>query len=69
MACSRQNTGVGSQPFLSPGDLSDPGVECRSPALQADSLLSEPTGMGVKRYLSPLVCFLQSDYEFLFIYI
>ena len=29
-------------PFLSPGDLSDPGIEPGSPALQADSLLSEP---------------------------
>ena len=27
---------------LSPGDLSDPGIEPRSPALQADSLPSEP---------------------------
>ena len=25
-------------PFPSPGDLSDPGIELRSPALQADSL-------------------------------
>ena len=29
-------------PFPSPGDLPDPGVERRSPTLQADSLLSEP---------------------------
>jgi len=29
-------------PFPSPGDLPDPGVETRSPALQADSLLMEP---------------------------
>ena len=29
------------QPFPSPGDLPDPGVEHWSPALQADSLLSE----------------------------
>ena len=29
-------------PFPSPGDLSNPGIEPRSPALQADSLLSEP---------------------------
>ena len=29
-------------PFLSPGDLSDPGIEPGFPALQADSLLSEP---------------------------
>ena len=28
-------------PFPSPGDLPDPGIESRSPALQADSLLSE----------------------------
>ena len=29
-------------PFPSPGDLPDPGIEPGSPALQADSLLSEP---------------------------
>ena len=29
-------------PFLSLGDLPDPGIEPRSPALQADSLPSEP---------------------------
>ena len=28
-------------PFPSPGDLPDPGMESRSPALQADSFLSE----------------------------
>jgi len=28
-------------PFTSPGDLSNPGIEPGSPALQADSLLSE----------------------------
>ena len=32
------------QPFLSPGDLSNSGIEPRSPALQADSLPSEPPG-------------------------
>ena len=31
-------------PFLSPGDLPNPGVKPRSPALQAESLLSEPPG-------------------------
>ena len=31
-------------PFPSLGDLSNPGIEPRSPTLQADSLLSEPTG-------------------------
>ena len=29
-------------PVSSPGDLSDPGIELVTPALQADSLLSEP---------------------------
>ena len=31
-------------PFPSPGDLPDPEIELRSPALQADSLPSEPPG-------------------------
>ena len=31
-------------PFLPPGDLSDPGIEAGAPALQADSLLPEPSG-------------------------
>ena len=46
-----QNTGLGSL-ALTPGDLPDPGIKSRSPALQADSLPAEPqvkpksTGMG-----------------------
>ena len=35
---------IGGLPFPSPGDLSNPGIEPRSPALQADSLLSEAPG-------------------------
>ena len=31
-------------PFPSPGDLPDPGIKPESPALQADSLPSEPPG-------------------------
>ena len=31
-------------PFPSPGDLPDPGIEPRSPALQADALSYEPPG-------------------------
>ena len=31
-------------PFSSPGDLPNPGIEPMSPALQADSLPSEPPG-------------------------
>ena len=33
-------------PFPSPGDLPDPGIAPRSPALQTDSLPSEPPGKG-----------------------
>ena len=38
-----QNTGVGSL-LPSPGNLPNPGVEPRSPALQADSLPAEQQG-------------------------
>ena len=31
-------------PFPPPGDLPNPGIELRSPALQADTLPSEPPG-------------------------
>ena len=38
-----KNTEVGCYVLLQ-GNLSNPGIESRSPALQADSLLSEPRG-------------------------
>ena len=34
-------------PFPSPGDLPDPGIEAGSPALQADTLPSEPPGKAI----------------------
>ena len=43
MGVSRQEHWSGL-PFPSPGDLPDPGIEHRSPALQAGSLPSEPLG-------------------------
>ena len=43
MGFSRQEYWNG-WPFPSPGDLPDPGIEPRSPALQADALTSEPPG-------------------------
>ena len=43
MEFSRQEYSSGL-PFSSPGDLPDPGIEPKSPALQADSLPSEPAG-------------------------
>ena len=36
-------------PFPPPGDLPDPGIEPRSPALQADALLSELLGKPIVR--------------------
>ena len=41
MGFSRQEYWSGLS-FASPGDLPDPGIEPRSPALQADALTSEP---------------------------
>ena len=43
MGFSRQEYWSGL-PFPSPGDLPNPGVEPRSPALEADALTSEPPG-------------------------
>ena len=43
MGFSRQEHWSGL-PFPSPGDLPDPGIKPSSPALQVDSLLSEPPG-------------------------
>ena len=43
MGFSRQECWSGL-PFPSPGDLSNPGIEPRSPALRADALPSEPPG-------------------------
>ena len=43
-------------PFPSPGDLPDPGIEPKSPTLQADTLTSEPHAAihGVTKNRSPL---------------
>ena len=43
MEFSRQGYWSGL-PFPSPGDLPNPGIKPRSPALQADALPSEPLG-------------------------
>ena len=51
MGFSRQERWSGV-PFPSPGDLPDPGIEPRSPALQADALTSEPpVELGVPHFL------------------
>ena len=46
MGFSRQEYWSGL-PFPSPGNFPNPGIEPRSPALQADTLLSEPSGKRV----------------------
>ena len=48
MGFSRQEYWSGL-PFPSPGDLPDPGIKPRSPALQADALTSEPPGKPIER--------------------
>ena len=45
MGCPRQAYWSGL-PFPSPGDLPRPGIKPESPALQANSLLTEPPGKG-----------------------
>ena len=47
MEFSRQEYRSGL-PCPSPGDLPDPGIKPGSPAWQADSLSSEPSGKGVQ---------------------
>ena len=47
MGFSRQEYWSGL-PFPPPGDLPDPGIEPRSPALQADSLQAELPGKPMK---------------------
>ena len=49
-----KSTGVGV-PLPSPGDLPDPGIEPRSPALQADALPSELKGLAVQGTLKSLL--------------
>ena len=41
-------------PFPSPGDLPNPGIEPRSPALQAEALTSEPPGIPSMKSGRPL---------------
>ena len=53
MEFSRQERWSGL-PFSSPGDLLDPGIKPTSPALQVDSLLSEPPGKIWERNTSRL---------------
>ena len=59
MGFSRQEYWSGL-PFPSPGDLHDPGIKPRAPALQADSLPSEPLG---KPYVFLILRYKESNSE------
>ena len=52
MGFSRQEYSCGL-PFPSPGDLPNPGIKPRSPALQADALPSEPPLLEKSGELAP----------------
>ena len=55
-------------PFPSPGDLPNPGIEPRSPVLQADSLPAEPQGkpkLGYTNTQKSQASFLLTSFPFL----
>ena len=54
MGFSRQEYWSGL-PFPSPGDLPKPGIEHKSPALRADALTSEPSGMPFRPFKLELI--------------
>ena len=73
MEFSRQEYWSGL-PFPSPGDLLNPGIEPGSPALWADTLLSEPPGnpsLGMPNFRSSFHLFLStkncSELKFFFL--
>ena len=53
MGFSRQEYWCGL-PFPSPGDLPDPGIEPRSPTMQADALTSAPPGKPLNKRIQSL---------------
>ena len=58
MEFSRQKYRSGL-PFPSPGDLPNPGIESRSPALQEDSLPSNPPGKAMNTEVGNLSLLLE----------
>jgi len=58
MGFSRQEYWSGL-PFPSPGDLPNPGIEPRSPALQADALTSDPPGNSGTFFFFNFILFLK----------
>ena len=49
---------------LHPGDLPDPGIKPGSPALQADSLPSEPPGKGRENQYPELLQYITLEVQF-----
>ena len=71
MGFSRQEYWSGL-PFPSPGDLLDPGIEPRSPALEADALTSEPPGkpnMYTYMHINVYTYILIHMYTFIYMYV
>ena len=66
MGFSRQEYWSGL-PFPSPGDLPDPGIEPRSPALKADSLATEQQGKPLV-YIFTQVKFKKSKIETFYLF-
>ena len=65
MGFSRQGYWSGL-PFPSPGDLPDPGIKPRSPALQADALPSEPPGKPLSKFsIAYIVIFIDPWHVFM----
>ncbi|CAN0387801.1 unnamed protein product [Rangifer tarandus platyrhynchus] len=62
MGFSRQEYCSGL-PFPSPGDLSDPGIEFRSPVLQAYSLWTEPSGQTDSKITSKVTSKVKCKYH------
>ena len=60
MEFSRQEYWIGYL-FPFPGDLPNPEIKSRSPALQADSLPAEPPGKSQIQCVSHKCCFLSTD--------
>ena len=63
MGFSRQEYWSGL-PFPSPGDLPDPGIEPKSPTLQADTLTSAPPGKPLLSLKSGQLYFQCPDFFF-----
>ena len=56
-------------PFPSPEDLPDPGMKSDPPALQSDSLMSEPPGSQLYTYIADIYIYVIYVYIYIYIHI